>query len=247
MNDIDFLPAEYACVQTTRKNQTWLRLVFVVVVALMAAGWVEQRRSIRELGSRRDRMLEQATSVLSQFDSGDHIKSELKRTENSGRLLDGLRSQVPPTRWLAAIVEAMPAQTSLTEIHAEVDDGSEAVLQPRPGPGPGPGANKPDAAPVADPVQQDLDRLAKLTPRRALVISLRGSAADDLEVSHFLTALHRTGMFERVQLLFTDQHAQGDKSLRSFAIRLRTRPLNSHRTQRPSDAPVASLGRDGVN
>ena len=236
MNDLDFLPAEYVHVQITRTNNNWLRVLFVAVLVLMGVGWVAQRQSLGQLITRRARMQEQAATVLSQIDSGDQLKSERKRAENGSRLLDGLRSQVPPTRWLSAIVGAMPAQTSVTEIHSEVDEGAEAVVRPEANAG----ANKPNAAPPADPVQLDLDRLAKLTPRRALIISLRGSAADDLEVSQFLTALHKTELFERVQLLFTDQQARGDKTLRSFAIRLRTRPLNGKRTERPTTAPVAS-------
>ena len=237
MNDLDFLPAEYVHVQITRTNNNWLRVLFVAVLVLMGVGWVAQRHSLGEAITRRTRMQEQATAVLSQIDSGDQLKSELKRAENGARLLDGLRSQVPPTRWLSAIVGAMPVETSVTEIHSEVDESIEAVLRPEPNAG----ANKSNAAPAADPVQLDLDRLAKLTPRRSLIISLRGSAADDLEVSQFLTALHKTELFERVQLLFTDQQARGEKTLRSFAIRLRTRPLNGKRTERPPVTPVTPV------
>ena len=240
MNDIDFLPADYVCVQTTRKNNYWLRLVFTAVLSLMAVGWVAQQASIRDLTARRNRMQEQASAVLSQIDSGDHLKLELKQMENGGRLLDGLRAQVPPTRWLAAIVGAMPVQTTISEIHSEVNDGVEAVVRPDPNAG----ANKPNAAPAADPVLQDLERLTKLTPRRSLIISLRGSAADDVEVSHFLTALHQADLFERVELLFTDQHVQGNKTVRSFAIRLRTRPLGGKRAERSTATPVASRGRN---
>ncbi len=236
MNEIDFLPAEYVCVQTTRKTNNWLRGLFATVLALMVIGWVAQQKSLIDLTARRNRLQQHSDAVLSQLDSGDQMRSELKHTENGVRLLDGLRSQVPPTRWLSAIVGALPVQTTVTEIHAEIDDGTEIIVRPDPNVA----ANKSNPAMPMDPVQQDLDRLAKLTPRRSLTISLRGSAADDLEVSQFLTALHKTELFERVQLLFTDQMAQGDKTLRSFAIRLRTRPLNSRPVQRLPAQPVAS-------
>ena len=65
------------------------------------------------------------------------------------------------------------------------------------------------------------------------MISIRGSAADDLEVSQFLNALHQNNLFERVQLLFTDQHVRKDRTMRSFAIRLRTQPVAGRLNHRP--------------
>lgn len=228
MHDIDFLPADYVCVQTTRKNDTWLRVLFVAVLGLMAVGWYEQRRSFRELVARRDRVHTQLASMLSQVDSGDHLRSQLKHGENHGRLLKGLRLQASPSRWLTAVVGALPGRTMLTEMHAEVDDGADV-------------ANV-DTTTVsqmtqhltASPIHHDLQRIAKETPRRALRISIRGAAPDDLEVSEFLRDLHRTGLFETVQLVFTDHQPRSERLQRSFAIRLRTRPLlKASRTNQP--------------
>lgn len=232
MHDIDFLPADYVCVQTTRKNNNWLRGLFVAVLALMAVGWVAQQRSIQELSARRHRTQQQANAMLSQLESEDPLRLELKRLENSRRLLDGLRAQVPATRWLVAIVTALPTQASITEIHSEIDEGAELNVRPEQN-----GQTKPGSAPAPDLIQQDLDRLTKLTPRRTVVISVRGSAADDLEVSRFLTALNQTGLFERVQLLFTDQDSRQERMLRTFAVRLRTKPI--HKPQRSPAQPVA--------
>lgn len=234
MNDIDFLPADYVCVQTTRTNNNWLRGLFVAVLSLMAAGWWMQYKSIQELTVRRNRMQDQASAMLAQMDTGEHLRVSLQRAEQSSNLLTGLRSHVPPTRWLTAIVGALPAQTSLTEVHAEIDEGVEPPARPEPN------TATPKPTPTAaERVQQDLERLARVTPRRALSISLRGSAADDLEVSKFLSALHKIELFERVQLLFTDQQGQGEKSLRTFAIRLRTRPLAAPAARRTQDVPIA--------
>jgi hypothetical protein len=232
MHDIDFLPADYVCVQTTRKNNNWLRGLFVAVLALMAVGWVAQQRSIQELAARRHRTQQQASAMLSKLESEDQLRLELKQLENGRRLLDGLRAQVPATRWLVAIVNALPTQSSIAEIHSEIDEGTEPNLPLEQN-----GQAKPGSAPAPDSIQQDLDRMTKLTPRRTVVISVRGSAADDLEVSRFLTALNQTGLFERVQLLFTDQDSRQERTLRTFAIRLRTRPLG--KPQRTSAQPVA--------
>ena len=242
MNDIDFLPADYLFVQTARTNNNWLRGLFVAVLALMAVGWGTQQKSLNDLRARHTRMQENAASMMSSVNIGDQVRVDLQRAENSVRMLDGLRTQMPPTRWLAAVVGALPARVSLIEIHAEIEDSVDPAARPETTAAAA-AAAKSTESPV-DPVKQDLDRLTKITPRRSLSISLRGSATDDLEVSQFLTALHRIDLFERVQLLFTDQQGQGNHSLRSFAIRLRTKSLIGRGSSRSAEQPVASASNN---
>ena len=237
MIDIDFLPADYVCVQITRKNNTWLRGLFVAVLVLMGLGWVAQHRVIHDLTRHRNRINVEAESVLAQVDTDESLRRELSDIENGFRLWNGLRVQAPPTRWLTAVVGALPDQATVSEIHTEIEDGSETGSR-QPG-NTSPGQVKSDA-PV-DPVQLDLQRLARLTPRRSLSISVRGTATDDLEVSAFLLALHETQLFERVQLLYTDHSTSGNQTLRSFAIKLKIRSLESPRTPVGSGgAPVAT-------
>jgi hypothetical protein len=201
----------------------------------MGVGWAAQQKSVQDLTSRHNRMKEHAALILSQLDTGDQLRAELKLLENGGRLLDGLRLQSPPTRWLTAVAGALPEQTTLSEIHSEIDDDPAAAVRLAPAPG-----IKPELPSPAEAVQADLNRLALLAPRQSLTISLRGTATDDLEVSRFLTALNQTGLFERTQLLFTDQQTVGNSSLRAFAIRLRTRSMTRPRRPHPPAAPVAT-------
>ncbi len=223
MHEIDFLPADYVCVQTTRKNDTWLRGLFVAVLGLMALGWFEQHRSLRELVARRDRAQIQLAAMLSQVDLGDQLRDQLRQGEDQTRLLQGLRLHASPTRWLTEVVGALPEQVLLTETHAEIDEGAATETDA-----------SDDEKSSIDSLHRDLQRLVKQTPRRALMISLRGVAADDLQVAEFLRKLHQAGLFERVQLLFTDHQPGGEQMQRSFAIRLRTRSLlSAERTNQP--------------
>ena len=239
MNDIDFLPADYVCVQTTRANNNWLRGLFVTVLVLMALGWVAQQKSLSDLRAKRTHVQESVRSMLASLDTGEKLRADLQNVDNSVHLLDGLRTQVPPTRWLGCIVESLPPRVSLLEIHAETDEGIDPTLKPE-------AAKTPQqaTAPAANPVSLDLERLSKVTPRRSLTISIRGSAPDDLEVSRFLTSLHRIDYFDQVQLLFTDQQSQGSQAARSFAIRLKTKSLNRRSSVKTVDQPVATTPRE---
>lgn len=237
MNDIDFLPSDYVCVKTTRTNNNWLRGLFVMVLGLMAVGWVAQQKALSELRARRTRAQDNATAMLASVNAGDQLRADLQRAENVVRIQDGLRTQVPPTRWLSAIVDALPQRVSLVEIQAAVEVEAEHAEKTTSSSNPA----QTETAP-SDPIQRDLDRLANVTPRRTVVIAIRGSAHNDLEVSQLLTALHRIDMFDQVQLLFTDQ--LGQDSLRSFAIRLRTRPLGGRTQRNTQNQPVATVSRE---
>src|ERR1700744_136307 len=103
MHDIDFLPADYVCVQPTRKNDTWLRALFVAVLGVMTTGWLEQQRSLRELTARRDRAHAQVQAMLVQAEVSKDLKLQLQHVHNQTHLRHGLRSHARPTRWLSAI------------------------------------------------------------------------------------------------------------------------------------------------
>jgi len=235
MHDIDFLPADYVCVRTTRFSNNWLRVVFVTAVSLMIVGWLAQTHSLNQLTTRRSRLQEQTNELLSKLGSPEVLRRELKGFESQGRLLDVLRLNVPPSRWLSAVVLSLPSQVSLREMRSNLEEVAEPTALATPGRR----NSKPPEEPVGDPIERDLDRLAKSAERQLLVISLNGTADDDQAVSSFLNALQRTNLFDRVQLLFTDQQSRGDGSQRSFAVRLRVRPVPgrvSNQRSEPSGA-----------
>lgn len=221
MHDIDFLPPNYVCVRATRFSNNWLRVVFVAAVSLMVVGGWAQSHTLNQLTARRNLLQQQTNELLSKLGSPDTLRRELKVVESESKLLDALRLNVPPTRWLSAIVQALPSSASLREMRSSREEIAESPVLGTAGGD----SSKPSEKSVGDPIERDLDRLARLAERQTLVISLSGTAEDDQAVSSFLNALQRTNFFDRVQLLFTDQLGQGAGSQRSFAVRLRARPI----------------------
>ena len=246
MHDIDFLPADYVCTRTTRFSNNWLRAVFVAAVSLMVTGWLAQRHSLDQLTTRRSQMEKQTNELLSKLGSSEILQRELKVVEGEGRLLDVLRLNVPPTRWLSAVVQALPAQVSLREMRSNLEEIAESAARQTTGRN----SAKPPEEPVGEPRERDLDRLATAAGRQSLVISLSGTANDDQAVSSFLNALQRTNLFDRVQLLFTDQDSQKDGAQRKFAVRLRVRPIpgrSANQRPEPSDAARPAITGRPVN
>ena len=247
MQDIDFLPPDYVCVHATRFSNNWLRVVFVAAVSLMVTGWLAQMHSLNELTTRRSRLQEQAKDLLSKLGSPELLRSELKIVESDGKLLNLLRLNVPPTRWLSAIVQAMPSSVSLREIRSSREENTESPTRGTPGGS----VMTPSTGPVGEPIDRDLERLAKSAERQTLVIALSGTADDDQAVSAFLNGLQQTNLFDRVQLLFTDQLGQSSGAQRSFAIRLRARPVpgrsGNHRAEAPDGVRPAITNRTTNN
>lgn len=221
MHDIDFLPTDYVCVRTTRFSNNWLRVVFVAAASLMVIGWLAQVHSLGQLTTQRSLLQEQTHELLSKLGSPESLRCELKAAESHGRLLDILRLNVPPSRWLSAVVQCLPPQVTLREMKSNLEEAIETAS----GASRAQGSSNPPEEKTDDSIERDLDRLAKSAERLTLVISLSGTADDDQAISSFLNALQRTNLFDRVQLLFTDQNGQGARALRSFAVRLRVRPI----------------------
>ena len=235
MHDIDFLPTDYVCVRTTRTSNNWLRVVFVAAVSLMVVGWLAQTHSLSQLTAQRNRLQQQTNELLSKLDSPEILRRELKLVESQGRLLDALRLNVPPSRWLSAVVQSLPLQVSLREMKSSLEELADPAARATPARSGSP----PTEEQASEPIERDLDRLAKSAERQWLVISLSGTADDDQAVSSFLNALQRTNLFDRVQLLFTDQHRQEAGAQRSFAVRLRVQPVPGRPLNKrpgPSDA-----------
>lgn len=233
MHDIDFLPADYVCPRATQASQNLLRVVLVTATTLMVASWIAQMSVRDRLTARRDALHRQARELQHKLSSPESLQREWAEVENQRRLLDVLRFHASPSRWLSAIGTALPSQVALREISSVMEDVAETTSPESQGHLP----PKRFADNRAGPLERDLDRLAQPAERRSLVISLCGAAADDHAVSRFLSALQRTDLFDRVQLLSTNQAHQHDRAQRAFAIRLQVRPVPDRLAQQCS-APV---------
>lgn len=221
MNDIDFLPADYVPVRATRSDNYWLRGLFAIVLTLMSLGWMAMRHSNNGLASRRDLLKSQVAHLNKTLGTGEDLRQELSDVERQGRLLDLLRFNIPPSRWLAAVATTLPPQVSLREVRSTVEDlvdtKAKSTFDSRPKDS---DENKSDR-----PLERDLDRLSKQIGKKVVTVSLTGTADDDQAISAFLASLQRTKLFESVQLLFTDQGSDHVESQRDFAIRLRIHPI----------------------
>ncbi len=217
MHDIDFLPADYVCIRETRSSNNWLRALWVTLGTLMAVSWIAQASTTRQLVAHRNELHRQTRELRAQLGSRDVRFHEMAAAENRERLLDLLQFHACPSQWLSALSSALPPQVTLREVRS----AQEVLANPEVPPMTTDNSSAAHDDEQTDSVERDLERLARLAERRAVVISIRGAAPEDRAVSSYLKALQQTKVFDRVHLLFTDQEHPRDGARRTFAIRLR--------------------------
>lgn len=215
---INFLPDSYHRRRQKQRKRIWRRGVFVVFVALIAAGALGQWRSRLRLESTRDGLQRQVSDVTARLADRGELQRQVEQLDFEADLIAYLRVRIPPTRVLADVVDSLPKFVALTELRAEYDRTSAETSRRT--------QTSPSTAETEEhrsPAEIDFEEIRQEFDRQALFVTLAGIAPDDMAIARFLKTLERTNTFDRVQLLYTDRHSVRDLSLRKFGVRLRVK------------------------
>lgn len=237
---IDFLPASYH-VQRQREHKTlWRRMMVFFFLALAAVGTCQQREIRRKLENRRDELQSMAEGLLQPVKAQSTLEQQLSDLETRALLLTTLELRVPMTRVLNAITTTLPELASLNECNAESGQKENSNLRTSVGPAP----PQPAAAikTPKSPFESDLTALRDASGVSAMMLTLTGIAPDDLTISQYLFALRETGLFERVTLSFTGQHAVREETWRKFEVRLQLKHPETLLDRSPTAARRVSRG-----
>ena len=234
VHDIDFLPDSYRQQQERRQRRHWRQGVFAIALVLIGIGTLGRYQTRTRLEVTRDRLRKHANQMSTQLQSTASLQREIERQRALANLRAYLSVRVPPTRLLAEVTNCLPEFVSLTDyrLFAETQTSS-AIHSPR--------ARRAKSIEQSEagilPETQDLKQLQESAKESALLVTLEGIAPDDVSLSKYLAALEQSGIFQEVQLLFTNQHVDQDHELRSFGIRLQVRrpATNRDATNRITD------------
>jgi len=254
VQDIDFLPASYKHERERSRKRLSRRITLVVFLSLIVAGTWQQRRNRLTLEAQRDRLQLQAGRMLSQLGDPEQIKAEIRQRELHANLLAHLRLRVSATRVLAAVVRCLPKYVSLTRCELNLEEKSaprqvRAVTAGKVHP-----ENRQEAKPKP-PAERDLQAIRDESDHKVVTVSIEGLAPNDLAISSYIAALHDAGLFDDVQLQYSDTYEYGEHQLRSFEIRLQVRRprASSGKPAEPPDpeippsssevsSPIAAVG-----
>ncbi|HID23248.1 MAG TPA: hypothetical protein EYP14_12715 [Planctomycetaceae bacterium] len=237
VQDIDFLPASYKHERERSRKRVSRRITLIVFLSFVVAGTWQQRQNRLALEAQRDRLQMQAARMLAQLGDPAKLEEQIHRCRVEADLLAQLRLRVSATRVLAAVVCSRPKYVCLTRCVLSIDKGGTypsppAVLTSK---------KKPPAGPQAEPklpTERDLQAVREEAERTVQVVSVEGLAPNDLAISSYIARLHDTGLFEDVQLQYSDAYEYGEHVLRSFEISLRLRrPKRQSRPKTPPPSP----------
>lgn len=213
-----FLPEEYLERRLERRtNQICLTLFVIVMVSVVAAFYVtdRQRAEVRRIQEQVHREFQEAAKRLEQLEKLQQRKQQmLAKVQVSEALLE----RVPRSLILSELVNRMPLTVRLTELVLETRQ--KKGVRAAPAASSALEAAKKKAAGGKGVGEGTAAKLEMELPATELGLMLVGTAPTDLEVSQFMSALGQCALFRDVNLVFSEQVAAGEETLRRFRVEL---------------------------
>ena len=205
MGTVDFLPEDYVAAKSrTRANLLCFALFIVVMVGL---GWtflINQQRDaeVKVLDEQvNDTILRENRKLTRMRELNQKKRSMLEKARITGMLLQ----RVPRSLVLAELTNAMPKQCSwlkwtLVSVKAKTERSRRPVSR----------------------LQARLlaRRAAEQTPKMIFKLTIEGLSPTDLEVAKFMTAIKNCPLFDKVNLISTEEHKLDEEILRRFRVQL---------------------------
>jgi len=205
MGTVDFLPDDYVAAKSrTRANLLCFALFVIVMVGLGWAFVISQQRDaeVKELDERvNETILRENRKLTRMRELNQKKRSMLEKARVTGMLLQ----RVPRSLVLAELTNAMPKQCSwLKWTLASVKAKDKRAGRP---------VSRLQARLIAR-------RSAKQPPKMTVKLTIEGLSPTDLEVSKFMTAIKTCPLFDKVNLISTEEHKQDEEILRRFRVQI---------------------------
>ncbi len=212
-----FLPEDFLRRKRESKALILNLALFTGMIALVGGAFIVTNRQWAEVRSQQEAVnaeYEAEAAKIEQLKTLDTQRQELVyRAEVTTALIEPVLRSV----LLAEVINRMPPTATLTELLLEsaraVEPARKAVVpqaQSLTGGTAGEGAKKE----VVRPRPMKLD----------FKVTITGLCANDTEVADFQTALLKCPLLDRVDLMSTVEHVDGDRQLRKFRIEASIKP-----------------------
>ncbi len=189
MRDVEFLPNWYPKLRHRRQALKLQALATVAVVLALVSVTVAKRLDARHQANTTTQyadQLKQSNQQLARLDALLEYQRQLRR---QARVISELGLKVDPTRLLTSIEDAMPPETSLTELALETQE------QPAGGAG-----------------------QALLPMDRRLMVRLQGVAPSDVQVATLLTELGKVKFLDDLAMTYSRDRIGDGRSMREFEL-----------------------------
>ena len=216
MKQANFLPEDYIEKRAQRRTNIVCLSLFVVVMAGVAGGFVMTERRQRLVDERMGQInkeMRQASTSLQQLKMLEAKREEMmKKASISASLME----PVPRSLLLATVTNDLPAGVSLTEFELSSKDVSQesstsASRVRRSRNKKSPSSNNVTASSAGEVV----------APKKwETIIEITGLAPTDIQVAQFIAQLHKSNLFQEVNLVYSEEHEIEEEIIREFKLML---------------------------
>lgn len=211
MKNIDFLPESYRRRRIQRRAYAWeisVLLLFGGIVAATALMQFGLRWQVSQRMATLEPSFQQALQTQNRYRL---LQAELAKSSEAAELYMFLEHPWPRTQVLHAIVDSLPAQISLTNLHitseaVQSSATSRAVLSD-------------EALARLSAAQRDLDRLRKDADSRRAIVWIAGITSDASQVHELTQRLAGRPPFESVKLDMVESKVDGGLKQTTFRLR----------------------------
>jgi Tfp pilus assembly protein PilN len=235
MKTIDFLPDIYRQRAALRKARVWWCIVVLLFggtigSAISAQVWL--RFSLkRQLAVVEEAFLTSQTQVRELA----MLQSQISVSSQEASLFTYLQHPWPRSQLLAQIVQPLPPQVRLTQIHVSDEE------LPRESPQAGPqhrGAPEADAVGKLAPSEEDLTRLQQEMDYKQTVVELQGFTPEATRLHEYVGALNTSPFIASAHIKSLETDADQKHQRTRFTLRLMVRPGYG---QRGNETPLPDL------
>jgi hypothetical protein len=242
MKTIDFLPDIYRQRAALRKARVWWCLVVLLfggTIGSAIAAQVWLRVSLkRQLALVEDTFL----ASQSQVHELATLQSQISVSSQYASLFTYLQHPWPRTQLLAQIVQPLPAQVRLTQIHIR----DEELPRETPQAGPQHRGPDPDATAKLAPPEDDLAHLQQEMDRKQTVIELQGYTPTEAHLHEYVGALSSSTLVASVHIKTLEADPDQKHQRTRFILRLIVQPGYGQRgneTPLPDHRPAKLIAR----
>ena len=230
-NELSFLPDDYLERKARRRANALCAGLSVVVMGAIAAAFSITERNMREVEGRAAGVDRAYTEAAKSIEQVKNMKQQHEKVVHHAELVSSLVEKVPRSNLLAEFTNSLPEGASLLDLVME----SRAKAQPAPAAAPTPAqrakgpqrAAAPAAAAPPPPPQFDVQ------------IKLTGIADTDVQVAEFMTKLAVCDLLKDVNLVISDVHKQGDRTVRRFQIEMMLNPAAEVKDEQKNETTAA--------
>jgi Tfp pilus assembly protein PilN len=219
MSKVNFLPEDYVEKKAQHRTNVICLVLFLLVMAGVAGGFLITEKRQKEIDSCADEMDRQMIQANQSLQQMEVLEGKKQSMMQKAWISASLMEPVPRSLLLATITNNLPPGVSLmdysldTKVIANMtstntDKNSRdkrKTKRKKKGEEP-----EEDKSPVVEKYETKID--------------LSGLAPTDMQVAKFISNLNKISLFRQVNLIFSEEHDEGEEILRKFKLMIMLDP-----------------------